>query len=319
MVPCGGRLVLWTWVFMFDLETGEQESRMVRWDAVVRCGWRGLLDGPGAGEGATLAEAGLATCRGLGDDVGAPPGTCLESAASEVDAAGGRELEFRREAARRGWPDRFAEVREAIDYAGMYMWAVPGLNSHFAAKYLEAFDVLRLAESPPTSILEVGSFAGANAIVLAALFPGATIHCVDAWEASLDGEAYAGMPDVEALFDAQTAALVDDAGRRLSKTKGRSARVLGELLDSGARYDLVYVDGSHALMPALADVVLGWRLLRPGGAAMFDDYGWAPKDPNATVLDTPTPAYDFFWDEFRAEAELRTIVPNGAMFVKKRA
>ena len=35
MVPCGGRLVLWTWVFMFDLETGEQESRMVRWDAVV--------------------------------------------------------------------------------------------------------------------------------------------------------------------------------------------------------------------------------------------------------------------------------------------
>ena len=57
----------------------------------------------------------------------------------------------------------------------------------------------------------------------------------------------------------------------------------------------------------------------PGGAAMFDDYGWAPKDPNATVLDTPTPAYDFFWDEFRGEAELRTIVPNGAMFVKKRA
>jgi hypothetical protein len=52
---------------------------------------------------------------------------------------------------------------------------------------------------------------------------------------------------------------------------------------------------------------------------MFDDYGWAPRDPNATVLDTPTPAYDFFWDEFRAEAELRTIVPNGAMFVKKRA
>ena len=46
---------------MFDLETGEQESRMVRWDAVVRCGWRGLLDGPGAGEGASLAEAGLAT------------------------------------------------------------------------------------------------------------------------------------------------------------------------------------------------------------------------------------------------------------------
>ena len=25
---------------------------------------------------------------------------------------------------------------------------------------------------------------------------------------------------------------------------------------------------------------------------MFDDYGWAPRDPNATVLDTPTPAYD---------------------------
>ena len=82
---------------------------------------------------------------------------------------------------------------------------------------------------------------------------------------------------------------------------------------------IVYIDGSHALMPALADVVLGWRLLRPGGAAMFDDYGWAPRDPNATVLDTPTPAYDFFWDEFRGEAELRTIVPNGAMFVKKRA
>ena len=39
----------------------------------------------------------------------------------------------------------------------------------------------------------------------------------------------------------------------------------------------------------------------------------------AFLVDTPTPAYDFFWDEFRGEAELRTIVPNGAMFVKKRA
>ena len=40
-------------------------------------------------------------------------------------------------------------------------------------------------------------------------------------------------------------------------------------------FDLVYIDGSHSAKDVLLDSLLAWRLLRPGGAMIWDDYEWA--------------------------------------------
>ncbi len=37
-------------------------------------------------------------------------------------------------------------------------------------------------------------------------------------------------------------------------------------------FDIVYIDGSHVADDVLADVVLCWDLLKPGGIVVFDDY-----------------------------------------------
>lgn len=40
-------------------------------------------------------------------------------------------------------------------------------------------------------------------------------------------------------------------------------------------FDVIYIDGSHATADVLEDAVLSYRLLKPGGILIFDDYRWA--------------------------------------------
>lgn len=40
-------------------------------------------------------------------------------------------------------------------------------------------------------------------------------------------------------------------------------------------FDLIYVDGNHEAEYVLEDAILAFRLLKPGGTIVFDDYGWA--------------------------------------------
>ena len=42
----------------------------------------------------------------------------------------------------------------------------------------------------------------------------------------------------------------------------------------GRKFDLIYVDGSHEAEDCLSDSVLAWRLLKPGGFIIWDDYLW---------------------------------------------
>lgn len=38
----------------------------------------------------------------------------------------------------------------------------------------------------------------------------------------------------------------------------------------------MYIDGSHAAKDVIADAVLAWALLRPGGVLIFDGERWRP-------------------------------------------
>lgn len=114
--------------------------------------------------------------------------------------------------------------------------------------------------------LEVGSFQGRSAIWFLEnilIHPNSSITCIDPWgdlnEAGVlnentfdDNIRLYGQPD------------------KVVKLKGFSEEVLPTLKRES--FDFIYIDGSHKSRDVLVDVVFSWRLLKPGGVMILDDY-----------------------------------------------
>jgi predicted O-methyltransferase YrrM len=86
---------------------------------------------------------------------------------------------------------------------------------------------------------------------------------------------------------------------------GDSFSGLSTLIARGARPDLVYIDGSHEAPDVLADLVLAFRLLPPGGVILCDDYLWS-REPaaQADILGCPKLAIDAFTNIHRRRIEI---------------
>lgn len=111
--------------------------------------------------------------------------------------------------------------------------------------------------------LEVGSYEGRSALwTLDNLLLGkrASLICLDAWYSE---------PEYEPIFDANL------AGRpNVTKIKGQFENTVPSLLtdDNLGSFHGAYLDGSHQEVETLASAKAIWRLLRPGGILVFDDY-----------------------------------------------
>ncbi len=77
-------------------------------------------------------------------------------------------------------------------------------------------------------------------------------------------------------------------------------------------FDIIYIDGSHTAYDTLTDAVLAWRLLKPGGVMIFDDYPWTfdGKPQNEPKL-----AIDAFLAAFQDKLEL--ISKGWQVFIRK--
>jgi SAM-dependent methyltransferase len=119
-----------------------------------------------------------------------------------------------------------------------------------------------LAGKPGLQAVEVGSYEGRSACWLAQELltgEGSRLVCVDPFEQ------YEGQED---NFDHNIG--LAGVQHKVLKLRGRSHQVL-PYLDEGS-FDFIYVDGSHLVLDVLQDAAMCWRLLRPGGVIVFDDY-----------------------------------------------
>ena len=137
----------------------------------------------------------------------------------------------------------------------------------------------------PVHALEVGVFEGRSSAWLldhVLTHPAATLTWVDTFAGGAE-HARLDLGGLEARFRANVARF----GAKVGGTVGRSGDVLRAM--TGERFDLIYLDGSHAAADVLADAVLAWPLLKPGGLLGFDDYRWAgmprPEDRPAVGID----------------------------------
>src|SRR5262249_32480801 len=87
------------------------------------------------------------------------------------------------------------------------------------------------------------------------------IICIDRFESEMD-------PGYEVRFRRNTRKY----GRRVEAIRANSIKGLQSLLPNARRFDLIYIDGSHARDDVLIDSLLCWRLLRVGGIMIWDDY-----------------------------------------------
>lgn len=156
--------------------------------------------------------------------------------------------------------------------------------------------------------LEIGSCEGRSALWLLdnvlSKHPDSMLDCVDPF--TLDGNEASDMPDilyVKRTFENFKKNLrIDVSTRVITHYQNASIDVLPGLVADGMIYDIIYIDGSHMAVDVLQDIVFCWRLLRPGGTLILDDYEWGAH--SGKLLDTPRLAIDAFLSIYLGRYEL---------------
>jgi predicted O-methyltransferase YrrM len=71
--------------------------------------------------------------------------------------------------------------------------------------------------------------------------------------------------------------------------------ILAQLIVERKQFDFIYIDGNHCSDAVLADAVMAWGLLKPGGIMLFDDY---LSEDESDVLNRSKMSIDAFCNAF---------------------
>jgi predicted O-methyltransferase YrrM len=154
--------------------------------------------------------------------------------------------------------------RAFVDTANSYLaWFKDGeYTSDWTSTHFDVWaKLLEPLRDRAVDILEVGAFEGRSAVFFLEYLPLSRIVCIDRFESEMH-------PGYDVRFRRNTRRY----GRRVEAIRTNSIKGLQSLLPNARRFDLIYIDGSHARDDVLIDSLLCWRLLRIGGIMIWDDY-----------------------------------------------
>ena len=147
-----------------------------------------------------------------------------------------------------------------------------------------------LKGKPDLSFLEIGCYEGKATHWLCSNIltdPTSTITVVDTFAGSNEHRGRVDFSDTEDNFRANLAEFIPE---KVNIFKGKSQDYLRDI--NACMYDFIYIDGSHTAPDVLEDAVLAWRLLKPEGIMVFDDYAWDAYKDNPEL--NPRLAIDSF-------------------------
>lgn len=194
------------------------------------------------------------------------------------------------------WPGvRFpgSEDNEPLNLARDYAFERDWHERH-ASYWTEALE--RFQGQPDIQYLEVGLFEGASFFwVLEKILTDPTSHAT-----GIDPfiREYSQIKNYSDTFYENLE--LSGVGDRTTIIEGFSQVELRKL--PLASYDIIYIDGSHNARDVLEDAVLSWRLLKPGGMLIFDDYElWWERPPPARPRLGIDVFHTFYGSEFTVE------------------
>jgi len=121
--------------------------------------------------------------------------------------------------------------------------------------------------------LEIGCFEGraTSWMLQNMLARTGIIVCIDTFEGGIE---HAGL-DLTNLRDMFESNVSESRGidQEVHIMEKKSDLALAELISKRIGFDFIYVDASHELLDVLTDAVMAFKLLKPGGVMLFDDYG----------------------------------------------
>jgi predicted O-methyltransferase YrrM len=139
------------------------------------------------------------------------------------------------------------------------------------------------AVAPGGRVVEIGSFRGRSAIVLASA--GVEVVCIDPHAGSDRGpreiaaDADRGADDLQAFVSNLARAGVADRVRHVRAFSGHA------LADVAGPIDVLFVDGAHRFGPAREDIVRWGDRVRPGGRMLVHD-AWSSVGVTLALLST---------------------------------
>lgn len=194
-------------------------------------------------------------------------------------------LLFRQGLQLRGWDSPLA--REYTFTHDWFAHNIPALATHLQ-DYVDS----------KVNVLEIGSFEGMSTcwfLEHILTHPQAKLTCIDTcYSEHFD-------PNVQKT----------GVSEKINKIVGNSHEVLARLTPES--YDVIYIDGCHWAEHVRIDGVLSWKLIKPGGLVIFDDYHWS--DPNKPGEDTQI-GIDAFLATVQSEFDF--VYQGYQLFIRKR-
>jgi predicted O-methyltransferase YrrM len=120
-----------------------------------------------------------------------------------------------------------------------------------------------LKETKPACTLEIGLGPGGSAVLFASYHR----------DAGHGPRSHIAIDPFQADFHSQGLRVLEEAGLAgfVSHLGGHSSLELPKLIEAGASFDLIYIDGSHFFEDVFVDAYFSAKLLRVGGTMLFDD------------------------------------------------
>lgn len=198
------------------------------------------------------------------------------------------------------------------------------MNYNFTANWFgDKKSQIDLANSIPfkatdkINILEIGSYEGRSTVWFIENYlhnPESTITCIDPWADYSQDESSMNSYNAEnAFWKFGTKKIIDVFNKNIEMTgksnqvivkQGLSTDVLPNLVTSGNKYEVIFIDGNHVAPFVLLDATYSWQILQSKGIMIFDDYLWMPELKNTL---RPQIAIDSFINIF---SDYVTVVLN---------